>query len=381
MPDMQRLLLSLLLVFSLLATQANAQEVLGGDNDTFEHWANYYYLNRETGRVEDYLKHIQDSNLLSTAPKAAAPMAAFLSVVFAENPDRITFWIKEDRFTGETKAMLMEALWLSGHADKIMTIFHENSPLADQKPINLEAFSITDPVHIDMIWGAFSASGNEVFVNKIIDVLDETKPLSGDAAKDKAIREQARWSLQTNMLQHDVVEKAVRKAINTTPPAVAKDLKYLLTESLKNRISFSKHDGDFTAIVAITTEATTKAFNRVSALAVEGKELKKVKRGERIAINVLFSGMALDANQFADVSYDMKVTTPANEVYDQLAFGNMKIIKEKVHARYGLFSNKDVVLVRFEPKDKAGVYKVTALIKDNIGDKKIPITAKIELVD
>ena len=372
---MKKILLSLIVLFSF--SLANAAE---NTEDYYQDWATYYYLNKDTAKMGEYIKSLEDNATITKHKATGAPIAAFLSVVFANNAEKINTWMKSVRFTGETKDTLEEALWISGNGGKIYELFGDRKEYAAERPVNLEQIEVTNPIYIDMMWGAFSASGQAEYVTKVIDALNEKKKLSSDAEQDKTTRETARWSLKSNITQHELVERTVVAEMAKRPEPVKSVLKSILNEARKERKTFDKHNGDFSAMLAVIAENVTANLTKYTNEEIKANSLDKVKRGDKIAINVLFSGMQLDNELNADVSYDLKVVAPDGSIYDQLAFGNMKIMKEKTARRFGTFYNHDVVVIKFEGKDKDGVYKINATTKDNIGKKSVPLSAKIELI-
>src|SRR5262249_39450769 len=150
-------------------------------------FTNYYLEKNPTGLLKN-LKWLQNSKFLDENESAVEPTAAFLSAVFSENPKMIRQIATCTTFTGKAKDMVEMALWLSGNSEQIRPIFDEEPDFARSPSPGLKKRPIKEPGDLDMMWGAFLASGDVSYVNRIIDVLDKKFPLSGADDADKATR-------------------------------------------------------------------------------------------------------------------------------------------------------------------------------------------------
>ena len=136
-----------------------------------------YYLRPQPELIAAFVTALNGSSLVKKAPDAA-PTVAFLSEVFAANPKRLPEWqvliLKQDE---ETRAALMGALTLSEKGGVLALDGHS-------------------PGLNDMLWGAFFASGNAKFLQRLVEQL----PYYGER-KDLALfltGATARWSLASN---------------------------------------------------------------------------------------------------------------------------------------------------------------------------------------
>lgn len=145
-------------------------------------------------------------------------------------------------------------------------------------------------------------------------------------------------------------------------------------------VGFDDHDGDFSAKIALTHLKDLKEYDKPSDLGVRLNVLSKVKPGQPVAIHVLFMGMALDANQSCDVTYDVKLLDPDGKVSGGIDEKNIVALREVIQNRELVFNNKEFRAIGFEESDKAGTYKVVTVVYDNIGKKKVPVTAEIQLI-
>jgi hypothetical protein len=87
--------------------------------------------------------------------------------------------------------------------------------LLQNEPVPLAERPITTPADLDMLWGAFFATGEAVYVRRILGVL----PWSNDPDKNVArmmVGSAARWSLKSHAPRHpkvmDICEEALAEA-------------------------------------------------------------------------------------------------------------------------------------------------------------------------
>ncbi len=109
--------------------------------------------------------------------------------------------------------------------------------------------------------------------------------------------------------------------------------------------------------------------------------LSKAKRGDTIAIKIIFAGLQLSDDFMADATYDLKILDPEGKIYDDLDTKNLEAVKAKTPVRTGVFDTRAYIKINFETKDKLGKYKIIAEIRDNVANKKIPLTEEIELIE
>lgn len=143
---------------------------------------------------------------------------------------------------------------------------------------------------------------------------------------------------------------------------------------------FDAKDGPFSAALMILDDTSMEEFKKPSSEGLHLTARNKAKRGERINVVIGFMGMALDYDLNARVTFDFKMIGPdgksvAEETKD--IPGLVGTIKNPMM----VFHTQSEVSFEFDDSDKNGVYRVEAVIRDEVGKKTIPLTAQIELVD
>lgn len=183
-------------------------------DEDFRTWFTFYYKHPRPDRVTPAIEFMDRAGYLETQPEIAA---VFLSELIHRQPDQLLTWAKEwERLQPKAWNVILVSLWFSG--DKgAAAIFKENAGratgpfkervqavLAGEAPaLDVLKMDVSDPRHINLIWSAFSASGDPKFVQKVIRYVklygNEENP---DA---NAIGETALMTLATNVPLHDVV--------------------------------------------------------------------------------------------------------------------------------------------------------------------------------
>jgi hypothetical protein len=197
--------------------------------DDFRSWFAFYYKAPHPERVTASLRFMKRHKYLDEYPDIAS---IFLSHVMAANPDRIPGWLDTEwRDLGETEwSVILIALWMSDTKDSRALIgryldraepAHRSRirDLQDQTPEHIDPLKteIVDPRQINLVWAAFSATGDERYVRRVIDEVHNYGAVRNET--EAAIGEAAIMTLANNALQHDVVAKLCDRLDNTHPDA------------------------------------------------------------------------------------------------------------------------------------------------------------------
>jgi hypothetical protein len=114
--------------------------------------------------------------------------AAFLSVIFAENPLKIDTWLKGIQFTGVAREIVEKALWLSGNVKIIKKVFKIVPDYAKSSPPpSLLEIEITRCSDLSFLLGACQ----DAYVEKVINLALDQKNIP----EDKELQELAIWYL------------------------------------------------------------------------------------------------------------------------------------------------------------------------------------------
>ena len=208
--------------------------------DNLNDWMSHFYLHRDTSMVVPAIREMFKQGWFQR-DTAVAPLAAFWASVFYQNHKKVEPWLREldDLEFGQKKYLWM-AVHLSGipESKELLTLIgRENGressdyirKLLVEKRENVVDMTISGPEVLDMFWAQFSASGDERCVRRVIGALyyvqetdDLAKILIGGAA---------RWSLESNAVQHPRVLEICKQARAGQPVAVRKILDEIIEKA------------------------------------------------------------------------------------------------------------------------------------------------------
>lgn len=217
-----RLLFLVFLAFTTVSCQtlsgltaAEDSTPFNGDEE-FRRWFAYYYKNPVPDRVAQAVRYMHKNEYLKDYPDIAS---IFIGRVLAKHPDRAEAWLAswQDLTPGSWDVLLV-ALWLSESSEHLKLMeANMTRGTADQRErvavlktrppreADLLLVDVQDPRHINLLWSAFSATGEEAYVRRIIAYVklygSEETQLAG------AIGEAALMTLASNVTQHEVVER------------------------------------------------------------------------------------------------------------------------------------------------------------------------------
>ncbi len=184
-----------------------------------------YYLKPRPDYISDAIGMLSASGALQI-PEAVGPMMGFFSEVFAANPSRLAEW---QLLIGSQSGLAKSAL------DTAMSWSKNGGVL--QLPGHSAQMN-------DLYWGAFFASGNAMYVKKLLEVA----PLRND--QHDFIRwsagATAMWSLASNARQHALVRTILERETRTAGKHTRQLINELLTrdpEQMRMEIvdTYAKH--------------------------------------------------------------------------------------------------------------------------------------------
>jgi len=374
---MRRLAILLVLCFAALAP-ARAQLF---DDNFAEHWMTYYYVNKDVSHVGAFVHWIAGSDFGKNS-NFSPPATGFLAVVFADNPDLVRGWVSNVAPNPDAKVVIEHALWMSGHANLITDVFHDSPDYATRTVPTFMSLPLDTPGSWDVMWAAFSATGNTAYPERLIDLLDDSVTFTGNDKLDAVYHKTVAWSLSSNMSQHELILRMVRREAERRTGPVQQKLKEMLAKVEAERVAMPDCDGDFCAMLTLVTEENLKELDKPYDQGPVLNELHEAKTGDHVAVTIIFAGMGLGDDLSADVTYDLKTIRPDGTIYDGAEHKDLVALKSKIPQRFAVFDNRPMLLmIRFEPQDPRGTYRIEALVKDNIGGKKVKLVKEITLKD
>lgn len=195
-------------------------------------WLAHYYRNPDPERVNDALYFMARHGYFVEQPDVAA---VFFGKVFAANSHHLGAWSQQWQDMGETAwQVIMMGLWLADTADAKRTMSSNSRHLSeiarnrlaylvtkDPRKADPLALTISDPHQINLLWAAFSATGDDRYVRKVVSYIQLYGVLAGEDSEsvDSLIGEVAMMSLTQRASQHDRVAEICRNEhhVNSDP--------------------------------------------------------------------------------------------------------------------------------------------------------------------
>ena len=204
--------------------------------EDFRQWFTFYYQTPQPERLRGALDYMDQQGYLVEHAEVAS---IFLAGVFSHAPEQVGAWIDDwaaaRPLSQNEWDVILVSVWFSkvpgsdtlldrhmSHADgpfrqRLVEIRRDNLV-----PPDLTETDVRSPTQINLFWAAFSATGDERLVHKIVSYIhlygDEDNPDAG------AVGEAALMSLANNIGRHAVVADACRAEDRQNPDAKTRSL-------------------------------------------------------------------------------------------------------------------------------------------------------------
>lgn len=210
-----------------------------GNIDDLNRWMTYYYLHPQPELFVSAVTFADKQDLFQG--NSLSPLQAFLSRIFAQNPDKIGTWFTElKEIKDGSRTMLLTSIWWSDTKDGAQFLQNLAKQLPEKgraefvkqiekKPTPAEDMPIDSPDVLDMLWACYSATGDEKYVKRLMTVL----PWHNKDNKDlnqMLIASAAKWSLTSNAEQHPKV-LAICRTVEASDPALASYLQEIIAKA------------------------------------------------------------------------------------------------------------------------------------------------------
>lgn len=228
----------------------SAEPVSFASDDDFRSWFAFYYKAPHPERLTASLHYMKQNAYLQDYPDIAS---VFLAHVMTANPEHVEQWVDTEwqELGGTEWSVILVSLWMVDTTEsKALMVKHLERAdathrdrikgLRDRSPETIDPLKadIVDPRQVNLVWAAFSATGDERYVRKIIDqvhlygeVRDETEAAIGEAAI---------MTLANNAMQHDVVAQLCNRMDNTHPDPKTR----ILLKAMLNALAEVARDHD-----------------------------------------------------------------------------------------------------------------------------------------
>ena len=209
-------------------------------------WVTYYYQNPNPALIPQAISTLREAGIL-TKETAIPPLVSFFSFVFRDNSEQIKNWFSQfSTLSDSEQKPLILALWYANtpQSREQLVLLQKQvsneiaqriSSLLQEQPTPIESLAINSPSILDMLWGAFMATGEAKYVIRIMSALPLVK-FENDPEKF-LIGEAARWSLISNAVQHQKVMEICIAELDRQPVEIASILKEIIEKVGRGRLN------------------------------------------------------------------------------------------------------------------------------------------------
>lgn len=224
------------------ATQASpraAQPFTSGEE--VNEWMFTYRRHKDPARVIDAFRYLSEDGSFELGYELAT-LATFFGEVFAQNPDRLREWTDDLlRIDQKYWGVLVQSLWLSNSEEGMVEVrriagmlegerAERTRRLTQEQPPNMKEIAITSPREIDLLWACHSATGDDVYIQRIASVL----PLLEDErnAGSVMLGGAAKWSLTSNAVRYPEVLEACNRVLGEVHGELREQLLAVIDEAM-----------------------------------------------------------------------------------------------------------------------------------------------------
>lgn len=363
----------------LVLAPARAAAPLFDDNSASQ-WMTYYYVEKNTKPVGAFLHWVAGTDFVKKR-NTGTPVSGFLAALFADNPGAVRDWISDIAPNDGAKQVIERALWLSGHKNLIGEVYHDTPDYLGSTPPALNNLALDTPGMWDVMWSAFSATGDTAYPARLIDLLDPAKPLNSDPKLNALYHKIVAWSVEANAGQHELIRRLLEREAKVRQDATKAELEGMLKKIDAKRMVTQNCDGQFCGLLALVSEANLAELEKPFDQGPILKELPTAKAGDHVAIVLCFSGLGLAEDLTGNVTFDLHTLKPDGTLYGG-EHKDLEALKRKVPMRYSIYDNHPMlVMLRFEPQDPKGEYRVEVTLKDRIAGKTVRLKKSITLIN
>jgi len=206
-------------------------------------WLKQYHSDPKPAAVPSFLSASANEGFLRR-PQYSALLVGFLSQIFRQNEPLIDRWLDDfDRFSGRERQVIACSLLVSGSpagrtylersSGGPMTSERDRSTHCDSSQgLDLLTLKVESGTAINLLWGAFFATGNAEFIRRIASVL----PQGASSRRElRLLAFTAELTLTTNARSHPAVMKACDDMASSSDTDIGGLMKRVVTNARKTR--------------------------------------------------------------------------------------------------------------------------------------------------
>ena len=136
----------------------------------------------------------------------------------------------------------------------------------------------------------------------------------------------------------------------------------------------------FDAQILLMPESELVEFDKPSDQQPRITLLDQVSLEDKVALKLVFFGMATDENGAVDVTYDLRVTRPDGSRMEDGTHEDLVAYQGPIGNPNNVYNSETTLVLSFDPGDSAGDYDIRMVVRDNISDRDVSLRKSLSLV-
>ncbi len=349
----------------------------------------YFYSNPHQAIAKEIIQEISETDQINNF--------FYLFVALAQKyPCEIVKWIKRAHIDLKKHPTMINALHFAGlQSEAILLAQKEQWPIDKQLQLRKPCpptISIPREFPGLTIWMPcqFYITGNIDYIKKIIDVF-EIK----DQSELKKLIDEAKYILINLMFKHDKIYQLCKKEVKSR----AIKSKTILNELLSNLHNthsniIPEQQGKLKAMITISDDPDFEKLWSTMPIISSPKctnisSIPFPSENKTIKIFLLFSGIKLDKDSYANVTYDLKITNPKSikiaELHDLQAAKRI-FLSRFFYQLADVIPSFDFTIERTDQEQEQenvcipGIYNINIILKDHNANKTLNLNSLIEIL-
>src|SRR6267378_1091275 len=207
-------------------------------------WLKRYHLNPRPSDVPAFVSASSKEGFLRR-PQYSALLVGFLSQIFRQNESSISQWLDGfDVLSGLDRQLVACSLLVSGSpggrvylerlSDRPMISAHgQSTPCESSRGLDLLAVKVESGTVINLLWGAFFATGNAEYIKRIASVLPQETSSKRELQR---LAFAAELTLTVNAREHPTVMRACDALASSADTDVGRLMKRVVTRARKTNL-------------------------------------------------------------------------------------------------------------------------------------------------
>ena len=344
-------------------------------------WLSYHYLYPRRWDLATMLQALQRRGLLQTKA-GQAPLTAFLAGIVRHRAAAAAVLDQFARDHRVSAKPVIYALWMGGYAQRAKQLSRDFgvAPAAlsawDLPPPRLLHLPVTTPKHVDLLWAAYSATGDDRLPRRVLDLAmhyyahPEVAPAPLKQAVEHSLRQQ--WQA------HEAIRRLLDQRLRETDGAPHAYLHALRNAASAGYRPLAVRHGPLSAHLGVRTD--TDWLRRWLHLPSEDVPLlptvDSAHRPIEVAFELLVAGLALRDDFGADATVDFLLTTPADTIGRWI--GPRVLVDNVLPTQNRVVRLTPPLTIRLGRWDYEGVYRVLARIRDRVSGRELTTEARFE---